>query len=548
MKPQIAISLVAMGLMLLVKIPTAGSIDLNYSFYNNVQYSLFEASERDSLVERAEVNLQIGLLRTGMLLEARQPLPKVGDAEQGFGPVNVRKLFFELEKDGFSLRAGDFPVLFGRGLSINLFRDDALRQDTEPEGIKLGYRNDYVQATAFSGYVEKFVGPVSTNDVSYEVDDTRQHLFRGAASTFRPFTNTDSPLQPLELGVQYVRFRSIEAYPFPQETRRYEDRRTMTGGSLFYSGDFFDIYGEYVTGKRIENELYPDGKAKFTIAEYDTIQGIYGVINAFWGDFSLFGEFKDYQGLGFFDASGNYSKPIGQLQSPAKPYNNPPPVVTEHTSRLLGRDMYQPIILNNERGYRVELEWTPTYSTQILVDYTRAESREGDLYFQEYYLEFEHSIWDDNLSFMGMIEQGDVGEKADRTGGWLKTTYQLNDKQSIALTTEYMDGTVKNVADEVGQYYVFSFSQSKDTHENDSFWRALLKRSWTLSAAYELSSEADQDGKDNWFSLAMDYKVSDNHLVRLFYGARRAGLNCNGAICVPEPAFEGFECQLISVF
>ena len=64
-----------------------------------------------------------------------------------------------------------------------------------------------------------------------------------------------------------------------------------------------------------------------------------------------------------------------------------------------------------------------------------------------------------------------------------------------------------------------------------------------------LHSEKDAlDNKDNWTSFELQYNFLDNHFLRLFYGARRWGLNCAGGVCALQPAFEGLEIQLVSSF
>lgn len=498
---------------------TCFGLDVNYTFTNDLQYSLYSETYRDSLVDRMEATIGIGNLSGGILLETRQPLPKPSDFDRKIGFLHLRKRYVSLKKDGFSVRVGDFPVFFGRGLSINLFRDDNLPHDTEPEGVKLSYTGEYGSFKAFSGNINKRVAPLSSQDLSYEIDDTKNHIIRGAYLSTKPFDHfiQIKYLEPIDLGMQYVRFRSLEELPESTESREY--RRQMIGVDMTYNHDYFDFYTEMVGGEERELYIASSGEALETIAESDTIQGLFAAFNGYISDFTLSAEFKDYKGLNFTD-------------SQQKPYNSAPTVITEHTSRLLGRYLYT-LHMDNERGYKIDFSYSPTFVTDLTLNYTKATDRENEEdYFWETYLEAKHSF--DTVDLSGMINKSENNrageENGERLGGWIKATYHFLGLQNITLNAEYLKNDRTDLSENA---FTLAYSGSPE---------------WTIMLNYETSSDVDPyDGNDNWFSAEINYSFS-HHFLRLFYGARRWGMNCNGGVCTIQPAFEGFELQLISNF
>lgn len=529
----------AVGLLILLTGGLATAYDVTYSITNDATYSLFANSERDSLEERLELIMNVGNMQAGILFDTQQPLPTVAHLRKKLGPVYLRKRFVEVEKSDFSLRVGDYSVLFGRGLALNLFRDDELPHDNEADGLKLEYQGDFGDATLFSGNVPKRNLP--QNGLGYEIEENSSHLFRGGQLNVRGKTFfEDTPfLSDLKLGGHYVRFRASELEQQGTRERLVQYRRRLWGGMLTYTSDMIDGYFEAVAGEKTTLEQDPiSGQSLSYLADSDRIRAFYGALSGYQGDFSLSLEWKEYRDFLFVDRNQN-------------PYNNPPVLRYQHTSRLLGRYLYQENLLD-ETGFKLEGSYSPSYLTQITVNYTRINELEtDDLLFQEQFIKAEHEFSDD-LTLTGLIDRSEnntVGKSfGDWLGGWVQGVYTLSSGQTLSLTQEVQ----RNEHDVDDESVSFTDYYTAITYTPVSEMSITLSYDGTnLEGAGEQEDRwlADKFGLDDtWIAAEISYRIQNSHLLRVMVGDRREGLNCNGAICTLQPAFSGLEVQLISSF
>lgn len=508
---------VLIGLVLIFGVWTglAAAAEVTYSITNDMKYSIFSGSERDSLQNSLDLTLNIDHLQLGLLFDTLQPLPNADYAAKKIGPVYLRKRFVDYSKGELSLRVGNFPVLFGRGLSVNLMRDDALYHDNEADGVKVTYQGDYGEGILFSANVPKYNSlPYA---LGYETIDEASHLFRGGMFNFK--AKSLFPELPvvnrLKMGAHYVRFRA-------HETNDMESRRQLWGGLLTYTSDQLDGYFEAVTGEKYEIDRDDN--------EYDQSENIrllYGSLIGYAADFSLSADWKDFRDFSFADA--------GQ-----KLYNNPPTLRYQHTSKLLGRHLFQENLLAaGEDGYKIEGNFSPSYATSFTANYTRVNNRRtDDQIFEEYYLKGEHEF-SDMFILQGMVSQNEHA-KGDFLGGWLLGTYSFESGRTLSATLELVQD------DE----YDYTEHYTSVTFAPNSSWNFTLSVEGTdEDGAVDRSTRmfGDELDFDGWLALEMSYRYK-THLLQVFLGERREGWNCNGSVCSYQPPFSGLEVQLISVF
>ncbi|OQY27831.1 MAG: hypothetical protein B6244_09255 [Candidatus Cloacimonetes bacterium 4572_55] len=519
-----------LAIFLIAAIPQSiWAYDVIYSVTNDATYSIFSRTERDSLEERLELTLNIGNIQTGVLFDTQQPLPTVRHTGSGVGPVYLRKRFVEIEKSDLSLRVGDFSVIFGRGLSVNLFRDDNLPHDNEADGLKLTYQGEFGEAILFSGNVPKRYLPMS--DLGYVVEEGKSHLFRGAMCNLK--TDTFSPetqfLKDLKIGGHFMRFRGSELVG----DNLTEYRRRLWGGMITYGNDWIDGYFEIVAGEKMRLRQDPiTGESLSYLENSDDIRAKYGSLILFFDDFSFSAEWKDYNDFNFADQD-------------AKPYHNPPVLRHQHISKALGRYLFQENLFG-ESGYKMEATYFPSFSTSITGSYCYIQKRkEKEKIFEEIYFKGEHEL-SDALSLTGLFAKNEViiiGKEGEYTGGWVQAVYSLESGKTVTVTQEALRNSKKDFTE---FFTAVTFAPTSR---------------WSVTLSYDGTDQKEVADRENpwfsgdklgiddcWIAAELSYRIKNSHLLRVMVGDRREGWNCNGAVCTLEPAFSGLEVQLISSF
>ena len=499
--------------------------DVSYSISNDAIYSMYSDSKLDSLVERMDLNLSINQLRIGILMDARQPLPNSTHLDKKIGPVYLRKRFVEISKSDVTLRVGNFPIIFGRGLALNLFRDDGLPHDNEADGVKLNYQGKFGEATIFSANVPKFNLPAF--GIGFEVMENKSHIFRGGLVNIsgKSLFANNAVLNKLKLGGYYVRFRANELEN-PNKLLQY--RRQLWGGMLNLNHNYLDGYFEAVVGERIALEQDPfSGQSTVEIDKSDDIRGFYSSLIGYIGDVTLSVDWKDYREMNFTD-------------SDQRMYSNPPIIRYQHASRLLGRHLYQENLFD-ETGYKLEATFSPDYSKSVLVNFTQLKERESkDELFKEVFLNGEYDL-SEKINVQALLDYSKSAAKGKWTGGYINFRYLIGNTKSLTLFQEIATSSDKDITE---HYTTLSYAPGAKLNVSLSF-EGTNEEGAVERTEHWFTKSLDVDG---WLALDVSLRLKDNHLLRIFMGERREGLNCNGAICTLQPAFSGFELQLISVF
>lgn len=475
--------------------PRAAAFDLgalNAGGSNQTEYSVATEDGHEILEEWLDLELTAGDLAAGLRYEAFQPPQKddpLGD------PVRegVAFRYVEVGRDWGSLRAGNYYALFGRGLSLNLFEDRDVRIDNNLDGVLFQGASGPLEWTMLSGRARV------TSSERWPADDSgleRLDLLHGGDLALRPVSR-------LRLGVSAVRSR------FPLAGG--EVRRDLVSGRAEVSAGPLSFYGEHGTLDGIAGAR--DG------------EGTYLSVNAAMKGVGFTAEYKNYDRFSLTTLDGRIN------------LNNPPALSKEQSYTLLNRDPHF-LVVNDERGYQVELTAVPRHGATVTLNRSRNERHNGLVWYEEYFLEARQDFdGERGLSTASIIADYRGVEEGKFHSSFIgDVTWILDDVYSLRVEAGHQHTENTAIGSFDTELVVIELNQSP----------ALV-----LGASIEWNNKSDAQRGDEDAVYAMG-TVSRTLLgdadLTLAFGSRQAGYYCVGGRCRYEPAFKGFESKFLVRF
>jgi hypothetical protein len=457
-----------------------------------------------------------------------------------FGPNfnGIRKRYVEFSRKGLELRAGDFYTLYGKGLAMNLFENRGINYDTRLDGLRGGYRNDYVNAIFAAGKMRYNdllnVDRIETYSVkSGHVEVTPLDFFRVGGS----MVGVDGEL-PMAFGNDHLRadipevMASLRGLGFELFVQQAWKRTTF----LRPTAD-----GTFASGSSEGDALY--GSLSYT------------------ADFGLgvTVEYKDYAFDAVAEEQREANRPTRML-----PMQNPPIVHKEHYFTLLSRNPHV-VDFNDEVGMQVDVFYALTpeitlnlngaiasrhfgYTTRdgFLVTYEREQSMMPTLDekfspFWELYGEVEWYF--DGQSYVRAAfnrrhdapYEGNLAHVQSSTTIPIRVEYILDDRYSVGVSLEQ-------------QFYHDSFSRESPEYFNEYVSVTLARAAqWSATVRMEYTTDkTDATGKDFWRTIEFAYRLGNDHIATVSYGTERGGLVCTSGICREILPFDGVRLSLLS--
>jgi hypothetical protein len=460
-----------------VDLPESDSWSVSAS--NQLEFSSDRKTHRDIFHNWTDLDLNYGIYSANLRYEAHQP--------DDWG-VSWEKLSFrnvQLSSEFLQLTAGNYYVIFGRGLILRSYENRDLRHDNNLDGVKgviefEGFNLTLLGGTAMGRY-ERLSDPLHAADGRVAVTD-----WMTAGGTYLRTHITDFGL--VRLG----------------------------GGNVGLSLPHMDLYGEYARKYNPHLTYTPEEG-----------EGIYASANVYTAGLGLALEYKDYDDLNFSNPNQNVS------------LNNPPPLAKEHMYTLLNRHSYEPALVD-ERGIQAELTSSPVEGLSVLANYSRTTDHEDELIFSEAYGEFEYDYADRATVKAGFSRQENRQEEGDpvRLAPVIDLAYYISESDNINFILEHLyTDKFEDKLTYYNQILSLSFSRSQTgsitlTHERTTEWE--VSENW--------------EGRKDWFIATVDLSLGENHNLSLGVGSRRKGKVCAGGVCVDKPALDGFEIKLLSRF
>jgi len=485
----------------------AFGLGVDLSVANHLQYQIgdevspfISAAYPDNLAERRffenlmYVDLYIGEVRIGFRYDHFEP----SNVDQRLWALSressIDKRFIEWSHGGLDFRAGHFPAIFGRGLTLYLFEDRLLYHDTELDGVKLSFRQGPVRFTALKG-------------------DSREWGTVHAASVTG--VNVEVSIENLLFGVNYVKMDS-GGYP----------EADLPGVHVDFSVGPVSFYGEYAEKViKITEGLF---KGMLDLPGRNALY----LSSSFAGSgFSVFADYKYYSYQG------------------ATPFQNPPIVQRELTMRLIQSREPHVVSFDDEVGFQIEGQITPVDWGTFTLNYTQSSAIVGrDIVpsndqenrpFIEMLLEADLRPVDGHRVRLGLVhdEEARALYFEEKLGFYSEWESDIWDPYCTILLVEGLQ-----VNDEL-----------RDRQFQDWLLEATVTHAPEISASvtYQLTTDEELEARegDSWLSGEMSYSFGEgSHTLRVFYGQERGGLKCTGGVCRMVQAFQGLKISLDSSF
>jgi hypothetical protein len=417
--------------------------------------------------------------------------------------------YLEYRQDNLTLTLGNFYTTFGRGLTLNLYRDYYLNFDSNLEGFKAQYRHEKFEAIAFRGR--------SYPSTSPEGSRIRENDVEGAMLQV-------SPIHWGHLGGYYVYL--------PQNN--YDETR-MPGGFVNLSAGPVGFSAEGVS------QLVQDGLDS-------NYYGVYGSVDYSGSGFGIVIDYKDYNFKRYSYNTGG-SSTVEPL-----PYQNPPIVQREFTTNLLSKHPHL-VEYDDEVGFQVEATVEPSDTWASTLNFSRSSNHrdkslvpslhEEDSPFWQLFMEgeYHHPAGHSIRLNLGINEEVKVsssqGQKftyfwQKKQAGAAEGTYFIDNRNSVGLHQEAMRVDDIKLGVDYWEYFTaLTYSRAP--------WGS-------ISFILETSQDPSLTGKDTWIAAEASVTFMERHNLLLFVGQDRGGLKCTSGRCRYVDPFEGVKISLQSTF
>jgi hypothetical protein len=458
--------------------------------------------------------------------------PEVGDRFRG-----IKRRFVEVRQNNFSLRAGNFNELFGRGLALNLFENRGLAYDSWVDGVKAKYSSPLFDATILGG----------TLDFRDSVTITRYETYSLRAANIEL-----KPLKGLVIGSSFVAADGT----IPQ----FIDSKTI-------KAEVPEFYTSFHFGKLNGFIGYAQ---KWTNVLTDTIshtgKGVYASLSYSQKGFGIVIDYKDYR----YDIRDPFDRGASERATRMLPFQNAPIVQKEHNYTLLTRALHQ-VDFNDEVGIQIEGFYSLSPSTMLNVngsiasrhhfyDYDRntftftERLREKSFLpsferrlspYWELFLEAEHYFEETSAIRVGVARRANVLYN-DFTGAEFSHTQQAT---IIPVQLQYSLSDEYSVTVQTENEFAYDSYNTSNPHYYTQLLTLIVTRSPDLSvtARYEHTADkADPSGRQDWLIGEIGYTFGQSHTATLSYGKERGGQVCSNGVCQYQLPFEGVRFSLRS--
>ena len=467
-------------------------------------------------------------------------------SEYGLNRNDIVNWSIYYENENYSLNAGTFEELFGRGLTLNLYEDRSIFYDNRLEnGGKFKYDSDRFSATFLKG-----------NNLFYETlneNTARQDYNNVTAAEF-----SISPINRLNLGVSLVNVDRDTLSPDGTVLNRTDSGFRIKGYDRKTS--FYSIYASY--------EGFDDWQLYFERAENRIMSnsevngdGFYMAIGKSGGFPNLRLEYKNFR---------NFAADPNDLDSPVGPYQNPPRVQRQNDLRLFELDPHF-VRFNDEVGYF--LEWRlPAISgeVQILAGYGHSSLHRGKsiapssekrmMPYREVFFAVER-FGSSRISYLRFDAAASNEIRYFSEVSSIELV-QFRDTDKISLGSEMelkFGNSFFDIRAEILRYKerdirrnpTISFSGKDEGNEYLLSLGYMPSGRFSISTGTEwsdINGDINDRAKGPWTFVEAKMEFMRNHNFTLWMGKVRGGRQCSGGVCRFVPYFEGFRLSLISRF
>ncbi|MFQ5906433.1 MAG: DUF6029 family protein [bacterium] len=467
---------------------------------NRLEYWLWRETKEEVFDDRFDIDVYYKSFLLGFRYQAVEP-SNVAFFERREG---LYRRYVEYDSRRFGIRAGNYYVVFGRGLVLRAYEDDLIYLDRDIDGVKIRGSIDWGDIVLVSGR------PRNTEflQLAYSVVNDTTDILRGADLSLHPFSF-------LTAGGSYVLLTRKDLFD-PIVFRRTEVYGTNVGLNVWH----IDLYGEAAKKWGWDPMLLSDG------AGY----GIYGSASLSFPGYGITAQFADYDSIGLGDFSSRY---------------NSPPVLNRY-----GQSINRGV---DETGYQVEAYLSPIEPLVVDLSYSSLKTTEpyytlNDTLYQYFKEGFAEAVYQrpglfDLKAGVDRTEQHgivpgfvDFDELVPR----FELTYYVLSAHSLGLGFEYRAVSCSTSLNP-------RVTEFRDSKVYVSYTFSPLVTVTLTGEWRDEEVEEEQPGKE-WRAAQIDWDISQDHRLTVILGSEKGGLVCSGGVCRYEPSFDGIKAVLTSRF
>ena len=510
-------------------------------------------------------SVEMGQWYFDLSLESSQP------PEYGFEYQGIDRIFISYTGPAYSLEIGDISAVFGRGLALNLDKNQAIDFDNEVRGVRYssvflehheldllaGYRREY-----------RFYSPSSDlrepdGKAAYDLAGVEISINSASGMwSWMPYLVTsgmesDIVWQQLETDIGSVVTDTV--------TQHMNAIQSGWGQSIY--GESWDLYLEYnKTWKAFDYPIVSqsiqqleNGQSLINDApEYgQTGQAFNLQLNWFPEWFTVLFEYKRY--LNGPETASQKRNPMLLATKPL-PWQMGPTGIREHDISLLG-NVTHPVDYGDELGWNLELRKSLSDNWSMVINgaQTSQSSPAGspgilpiqDLSrnpWQEYYAEFEYSgtrFYQRSLiAYTRLVLSGqsaaEVTEHFTLVPAYL--SWHPNEKLVLSTVVELQNSKV------YGELYTGDELAGHDFQSRHFIASVDYNRNYSAALIWDTSNDPSimtgNQTIEHWVSGEVSVKPRDGMWLRASYGKEKGGVRCTGGVCRVLNPFEGFRLVL----
>lgn len=494
--------MVNMGLVGFTWAQISGSFQTSYQLGN-----LPESAPQNRSNLYNQVNLQYTRQNIFIGLRAENYM-----VDEPFDYTKVSRKYVRYSNNNLQVTAGNFFEILGRGVLLrsyevpgSIYEDGSTRQRyafyKDIEGFSLQYSTDILQSKLFYGRALDNVLPPA-----FGSKNRRAILVQGGEIDYTEY----SVFQP---GILFLR---------SEQDGLFNEYAGFNAQGFFNCG--LQYYAEYSQNLSSEYDILDFSK--------ETPYGFYSSLSYSIDFVSTSLEYKDYNRYGLV-------------------FNDPPPLVREHSYSLLNRSTHS-IEPENEKGYQLEFLFNIGDLNTATLNHAASENDfgSGKVKFYEYYADINYYPFNNDWLTKGFIDfaHDELRNERNRKTFGMASEDRISGLWSYSAEVQYQ---------EFERSYIFNPQQ--DHAVTNILWAASFNHAPDFSIGLNLEQSndpldtntlisGDKLKRKYWYGFDLTYQYDSNNTLALFYGERRGGYACSGGICYQVQPFKGLEFRLNTRF
>lgn len=271
--------------------------------------------------------------------------PPTARRDVTLGGLLPERLNLRYRRGDFTVEAGDYYQVFGRGLALAFRKVDPIGLDTTLRGGRFEYERDRLTLRAFGG----LANPQNLDPISLSIFPDPDDLLAGASLATRAGRDGDLELSAHALHADFERDTLTNRHDVVDVAGGRFDFPSLLDGALTLYGEANVLRRESRTRIQVDG----DGNERFSAQRFSWGRGVYAAAQLITGRWTFLAEWKDYTNylVAPTQLGGSAPRDVARIYS---------------TAPSLERDDQRIFTNANTRGARVRVDYAFEGSPWIL--------------------------------------------------------------------------------------------------------------------------------------------------------------------------------------